>query len=164
MLFIRLGAEIRSMKSEGGGGSGMKSRVSNRGRNWHDLSDRGTHHCSNSRFSTIYCPSLHISGKKLFCERGHVKQLSIPKESVSIWCMTMDWLPLLISWSILNEIPRKLEAWTSVFSGISFCASRIGKYIVPGFQNWKYINISPKIVLFSRTIPWGRYAYVVNTA
>lgn len=32
----------------------------------------------------------------------------------------MDWCYLLISWSTLNEIPQRLEAWTSAFWGISF--------------------------------------------
>lgn len=37
----------------------------------------------------------------------------------------LDRSTLLIPWSILNEIPRKLEVWTSIFQGVSLCASRI---------------------------------------
>ena len=78
------------MKSEGGGGSGMKSRVSNRGRNWHDLSDRGIHHCSNSRFSTIYCPSLQISGEEAFLRERTCQATLYPKRVGIDMCMTMD--------------------------------------------------------------------------
>jgi hypothetical protein len=61
----------------------------------------------------------------------------------------LGWCSLLVSQSIPNEIPQNIEAWTSVFWGVSFSTSRIGQYITAYYQN---IQLHPDTASFSRKL------------